>query len=343
MSGRALTIALALFSVSPFVLALVGQDPQKNLKCEDVYANIKVFKGMPAADLIPAMEFMAASMKWECKDCHDTTDYTKETHAIETTRQMVLLQRDINEKWFNGRLEVTCMTCHNGEEHPINVPTPDGTNLRHGRMSNPPKPADLFAKHVAAAGSAPVMLTRTGKLTSPDLETGEIKTEPLEVVQAQGGKFKLAAGSKVVVSDGAQVTYGGVLMWGEPIAVFQRIGRTWWGDGAFTGLAGNAVSGKDRVGDSDVVVVKGTRTSTGSTEDLYFDVKTGLLVRMVNIRRTSVGAVVTTFDYEDYKTVDGAAVPMKVTVTFAGGQKWEMVFASSKTSATVDESLFKID
>lgn len=343
MARRLTSLALFVFAAAPFAVLLAKQDPPKELMCEDIYVNIQVFKGVPAKDLIPAMEFMAASMKWECKDCHDTTDYTKQTHAIETTRQMVLLQRDINEKWFNGRLEVTCMTCHNGQEHPDNSPVPGDVSLRHGRVSNPPKTADLFAKHSAAAGKSPAMITRTGTLTSPDLETGEIKTEPLEVVQARGGKFKLAAGSKVVVCDGTQVTYGGTLLWGEPVAMFQRIGRAWWGEDPFAGLEGMAVSGRDTLGSSDVLVVRATRAATSSQEELYFDNATGILKKLVNMRRSPLGTVVSAFAYEDFRMTEGTNVPMKVTVTFAGGQQWVMQFKTATVSETVNEGLFKIE
>lgn len=344
MARRPLTLPLVLLGVSPFVFALAKQDqPKQDPKAEDVYANIKVFKGIPANDLIPAMEFMCASMKWECKDCHDLADFTKETHAIETTRQMVLLQNDINEKWFNGRLEVTCMTCHNGEEHPVNTPIPEGVRMRHDRLTGAPRPPELYAKHATAMGKAPAMLTRTGTLTAPSDETHEIETKPLELVQAAGGKYRLVSGVRTIVSDGTQATYYGTLLWGEPLAIFQRMARTWWGEADFAGLQGAAISGKDTLREKSVVVARAQRPATQSSEDLYFDSASGLLQRMVNVRRSSVGSVVTAIDYENYTPVEGTLVPMKVTVTFADGKQWVMEFKQAKASASVDESLFKID
>ena len=343
MSRRYVSVALAVCCLSPYAYVLAQQQAQQEPKCEEIYKNIKVFNGVPASDLIPAMEFMCASIKWECKDCHDPKDYSAETHAKETTRQMVLLQRDINEKWFNGRLEVTCMSCHNGEEHPVGTPLPTGVRTRYDRLTGAPRPAELFTKHVAAVGKALAMLTLTGTLTAPSDETGEIETKPLELIQAQGGRFRIVSGSRTIVCDGTQVIYGGVLLWGEPVAFFQRMGRTWWDEAAFAGLQGNAIAGKDKLGDKETVVVRGQRGSTGSSEDLHFDRAGGLLLRMVNMKRSSIGTVVTAFDYGDYKAVDGANVPMSVTIAFAEGTTWEMRFDGAKTSPTVDESLFKID
>jgi hypothetical protein len=335
------SLALFVFAAAPFGVLLAKQDPQ-DPKSEEIYVNIRVFKGVPASDLIPAMEFMCASMKWECNDCHEPNNYPAETHAKETTRQMVQLQRDINEKWFNGRLEVTCMTCHNGQEHPDNTPVPGELTLRHGRVSNPPKTADLFAKHIAAAGKQPAMVTLTGTLTAPNDATHAIETKPLELSQAIGGKFRLVSGDRVVVCNGPSVTYGGAELWGEPVSLFKRIGRTWWGEGAFAGLEGMAVSGRDKLGPSDIFVVRANRAATASQEELYFDIATGLLTKLVNMKRSTIGTVVSAVDYEEFRMTDGTNVPMKVTVTFAGGQQWKMEFSGAKVSETVNESLFTI-
>jgi hypothetical protein len=342
MLRRVIAPAFALACASPFVFAVAKQDP-KDMKAEEVYVNIKSFKGHPAVDLIPAMEFMAASMQWECKDCHDPADYSKETHNIETTRKMIDLQREINTKWFDGRQEVTCMTCHRGEEHPTNLPLPGGAKTRYARAVGAPRPPELFAKHIAAVGKAPVMLKRTGTLTAPNDVSHEVETKPLELYQTSTGKFRIVSGDRLIVCDGAQVTYYGSLMWGEPVAIFQRVARLWFEGSAFDGLAGGAIAGKDQLSSGEALVVRAQRASTDSSEDLSFDAKSGLLVRMLNVKKSPVGSVVTAIDYEDYKDVDGAKLPMKVTVTFAGGQTWMMAFTTATASATVDESLFKIE
>ena len=131
------------------------QSEQAEPTCEQVFKNIKVFNGVPASDMIPAMEFMSASLKYQCSDCHNPKDYSEETRMKETTRQMVIMQREINAKNFNNKLEVTCMTCHGGAEHPTATPVPTGVNLRHERLERAPAPEDLFRKHIAAVGKEP--------------------------------------------------------------------------------------------------------------------------------------------------------------------------------------------
>ena len=339
MDRPIVSTALVLFSVAPFALLLANQDPPR---CEEVYKNITVFKGVPASDLIPSMEFMCASLQWKCSNCHNTSDYSAETQAKETAREMVLIQRDINARFFNNRNTVTCMTCHRSDESPVNIPTPDGLKVRHARATGAPKPDELFAKHIAAAGQAPTMLVRTGTLTAPNDATGKVETEAVELDQAPGGKFRIAAKSRTIVSDGVQATYGGQLLDGDPAATFQRIGRAWLGEGAFAGLDGPFVSGKEKLGEKDVIVVRADRASSGSTEELYFDTKSGLLLRSADFKRSSLGTFATMIDYDRFKSVGGSKLPMKVTVTFASGETWVMEFKSSKSLATADGSLFKV-
>lgn len=316
MSRRLLIPALA---ACPFVYAATLQSPPT---CEQVYKNIQVFKGVPASDLVPAMEFMCASLNWQCADCHDPKDFTAETRGKETARKMVLMQRDINAKFFNGKLEVTCMSCHGGREHPAGTPIPQGLNLRHERIEGGPTPQSLIAKHLASVGTGGETVQMTGTMTAPSDGTLKIETHPLIFVRGPEGKFMFSSGERKVGSDGAAVWYDKYPLVDEPAAIFGRMGRSWRSESAFKGLDKLALSGKDSIGKTPVLVVRGSRASTNSTEELWFDQKTGLLVRVVNIRRSSIGAVVTSFDYSNFKTLGKARVPLMMVATFADGTKW---------------------
>lgn len=336
--SRALLLVLA---AAPFAVAVTVQGQKEEPKCEDVFQDIVVFKGVPASDLIPSMEFMAASLHFECTDCHDPKDYSASTRTKETARKMVLMQREINTKNFGGRNEVTCNSCHNGMEHPAGTPIPTGVALRHTRLENPPKAEDLIAKHVAAAGDVGGVLVLKGTLTAPNDATHKVETSPLEFIQAPGGKFRMVAGDRKVFSDGEKVWYGTMEMNGEPASIFNRIGRPMRGADSFTGLERVTVSGKDTLGKTPVVVVRASRPATVATQEFYFDTKSNLMSRMVNIRRSSLGNVVTAYDYANYKSAGGAKAPMKITVTFADGVPWIMDFKSAKVEKSVPDSTFK--
>ncbi len=332
---------LLAFATTPFIVAWAQQTTAKQAPtCEQVYKNIQVFKGVPASELIPAMEFMAASLKYECSSCHDSKDYSADTRTKETARHMVLMQTDINAKNFNGRVQVTCMTCHRGSERPDGTPIPDGVSFRHQRLDPAPKPEDLFAKHIAAVGKPSGVLVRTGTLTAPSDATHKVETSPLEFIQGEGGKFRMVSLARKVTSDGTQISYGGYPMTDEPAAVLGRMGRAWRGVDAFAGLERTTVTGKDTIGTTSVVVVRGSRPATVSTEELSFDVKSNLLMRLVNARRSPLGTVVSSLDYSNYKAVSGVRVPMKVVMTFAGGEQWIMNFKTAKIDSSMSDKAF---
>lgn len=332
----AISATPALFAVSQ-----QGGEAQAPM-AEQVFKKIEVFKGVPASDLLPAMQFMAASMKMECTGCHDAKDFSADTRAKETSRKMVLMQRDINTKFFNNRLEVTCNSCHNGQEHPAAAPIPNGIAMRHPRLDSPPKPDELIAKHNASVGAATTAIVRTGTLTAPNDVSHKVETLPLEYIQSSGGKFRIVSGERKAGSDGQVTWYGPNPMVDEPAAVFNRMGRAWRGEDGFAGLVGMSVAGKDVIGKTEVIVVRASRPSTKSTEELYFDKKSGLLLRMVNIRRSTIGTVISAMDYSNYRNVSGSKVPMKVTATFASGEQWIMDFKSAKADIAVTDAAFKV-
>lgn len=336
-------IALLAFATTPFIVAFAQQDPaKKEPLAEEVFKDVKVFKGVPASDMIPAMQFMSASMNYSCGDCHDPKDYAADNKNKETTRKMILMQREINEKNFGGRLEVTCMTCHNKEEHPNGMALPEGINQRHMRMNPAPKPADVIAKFVAAAGTTTGAVVRTGTMTAPNDETAELESKPIELIQAPGGKYRLVAGDRKVTSDGKQTWYSTFAITDEPAAGFARMARTWLNEEDFKGLTRAAVTGKEKVGSSEAVVVQGFRAATHAAEEVYFDATSGLIVKLVNFRRSTVGTAVSAIDYSDYKKVGSVQVPMKVTITFAEGQSWVMEFKDAKIDSAIKEETFKV-
>jgi zinc protease len=77
-----------------------------------------------------------------------------------------------------------------------------------------------------------------------------------------------------------------------------------------------AVTGVERVDEHDTYAVECTRAQ-GSPDKMYFDMKTGLLVRSVNQRYTTDGVTEFTADVNDYTEVDGVKLPYTVRQTGA--------------------------
>lgn len=74
------------------------------------------------------------------------------------------------------------------------------------------------------------------------------------------------------------------------------------------------VKGKEKVGDSEAYVVIAT-PSEGKPDKIYFDAKSGLVVRRDSERQTEQGDMATETYYEDYKDVDGVKVPHTMKIT----------------------------
>ena len=72
--------------------------------------------------------------------------------------------------------------------------------------------------------------------------------------------------------------------------------------------------------DREVQVLQGT-TAAGNIATLYFDSKSGLLVRMIRYARSPVGRLPTQIDYSDYRDIAGVKMPFRWTVLWLDGRE----------------------
>jgi len=72
---------------------------------------------------------------------------------------------------------------------------------------------------------------------------------------------------------------------------------------------------------------------------LYFDKKSGLLVRQVRYAETPVGRMPTQIDYADYREVDGVKIPLRWTLSRPNG-RFTIQIADVKTNVEVDDARF---
>ena len=66
-------------------------------------------------------------------------------------------------------------------------------------------------------------------------------------------------------------------------------------------------------------VVQGTGPR-GMLATMYFDQKSGLLVRLVRYGKTQIGRVPTQIDYSDYRDVNGIKMPFHMTFAWLDGR-----------------------
>jgi hypothetical protein len=92
------------------------------------------------------------------------------------------------------------------------------------------------------------------------------------------------------------------------------------------------------VGDTDVNVIEGI--GAGKTRaKLFFDQKTGLLIRQLRYSSTAVGTNPIQIDYADYRDVNGVKRPFRWIVTWTNGQSTYQV-NEYQTGAALDAGRF---
>ncbi len=98
------------------------------------------------------------------------------------------------------------------------------------------------------------------------------------------------------------------------------------------------LAGKSTIGDTEVYVIDASPLS-GSSEKLFFDVRTGLLVRRYTESETILGMFPLQTDYEDYREVDGIKQPFLIRWSMPG-RSWGRKIVEMKQNVDIDDARF---
>lgn len=322
----------------------------KPLLAEDVFKNVQVLKGIPVNEFMETMGFFAASLSYNCTDCHVSESlqswakFADDIPAKRMARQMILMVNAFNKANFGGRRVLTCYSCHRGGATPKTIPS---LAEQYGVPLDDPNeveivnrnPTGLTAeqvldKYIDAVGGA----QRLGSLTSYAAK-GTYAGYDTDNLKVPAELFAKSPGHRALIVHGrlgnSTTTFDGHSGWiagpDKPVPVLE-LPR---GDD-LDGLKLDADLGipvdlkrslsQWRMGfpavsidDRDVVVVQGM-TEGRSRVKLYFDKESGLLVRQVRYANTVVGSVPTQIDYSDYRAVAGVKIPFKWTATWTDGR-----------------------
>jgi hypothetical protein len=300
---------------------------------EQTHTNIQVLKGLPDSQLIPVMNYVAASLGVRCNYCHVNKEgkwdfASDEKPEKKTAREMITMVGGINKNNFRGNPEVSCYTCHRGRTsvvHTLSVPlpTPEAkpSPAASPTASQSPNPTaeQIFDRYYQAVGGIQAIDKLKSRVMKGTLITGQGAEIGYELNQS-GADSVLA-----------------VLT--TPQGVFQRAltGATGWekserGLRDLTDFEINYIrrysllyadlklkdqfsrisfGGKQKIDERDVYVVRAT-TTAGKRETLFFDVETGLLTRRTSSTTTPVGTIPEQVDFADYKDVDGMKLPFTI-------------------------------
>src|ERR1017187_2636457 len=162
-----IAVALLLGFVGFTAQPVLAQAADASKTTEEVYKNIVQLKGTPADQLMPAMQFMAASLGVECTFCHVAGKMeADDKQPKKTAREMIAMTAAINKDSFRGQRQVTCFSCHHGAGHPVNKP-PTAPSAAVAVTVD-----QIIDKYVAALGGADAIRKVTSRVMKGTISVG---------------------------------------------------------------------------------------------------------------------------------------------------------------------------
>jgi hypothetical protein len=307
---------------------------------EEAFKNIQVLKGIPADQLIPAMQFITASLGVECDFCHQEGAFDKDDKKPkQTARKMMQMTLAINKDNFDGHREVTCYSCHRGAPRPLAIPIISDVEQKPitaeaaEAMETPSNAASLpdankiLDNYVRAVGGADAIQKISSRVQKGTINLGGHKFAVEIFTEAPAKRatvMHLPNGNSVTAYDGHD---GWLATPGRPLHEMSEAELDAAKIDADLHFPMNArfifsdlsVERKEKLGDRDVYVVSGLREGQPPVK-LYFDERSGFLLRLVRYAESPLGRNPTQIDYSDYRDSGGLRIPFQWTIARPGGR-----------------------
>ena len=119
------SIAILLLTV----LAALGQEtPEKAKQAKRPMpppTNLKVLKVTTGPEVGQIMRTFTVGLGVQCGYCHEAGNYASDSNPKKDIgRHMITMTQQINGNFSEGKLRVSCYTCHRGEPEPKTAPEP---------------------------------------------------------------------------------------------------------------------------------------------------------------------------------------------------------------------------
>ena len=368
MNGNRLKLWLAVCgTLLSFSLAMAGAWAQSSEPksaaapagpklAQEEYKNIQALKGIPAEQVIPSMQFIAASLGVECQYCHVEHAFEKDDKKPKVTaRKMINMMMAINKENFEGHREVTCYSCHRGAKNPVGTPIitdeEPGPAAEEGNKDGEPKAAlpaadQLLDKYLAAIGGSEALQKVTSRVQKGTLTAFGGQHFAVEVYSKAPDKrvsiVHLQNGDSVTAFDGKQG-------W---LSVPQRVHMMSGADNESARIdadlyfAGHvktlyqkfSVDAGGKIDGHDTYLVVGHGEGKPPLR-LYLDKESGLLLRLIRYAETPLGRNPTQIDYTDYRDANGVKTPFRWTLA-RPGNRFMIQVEQLQQNVPVDDARF---
>jgi photosynthetic reaction center cytochrome c subunit len=332
-------------------------------KAEEQFKNIQVLKGIPADQLIPAMQFITASLGVECEFCHVEDAREKDDKKPkQTARKMMEMMFAINKDNFEGHREVTCYSCHRGRPKPVGIPPVMPVETKgmvvsnnaeermgegaEGKVVGGPTADQLFDKYLQAVGGAAAVEKITSRVMKGTITFGDSNI-PIEIFSKGPDKrvsfTHTPEGDSVTAFNGHEGWLGFPgrpvhEMHGPDIDAAAMDADLHFAAHLKSMFSDVKLQGTEKIGDHEAYLVIGQREGKTPLR-LYFDEQSGLLVRLVRYGETPLGRLPTQIDYADYREDGGVKIPFRWTLARPSG-RFTIQVAELKQNVPVDDAKF---
>jgi len=316
------------------------------------FKNVQVLKDIPAEQLIPAMQFISASLGVECEYCHVERAFDKDDKKPKkTARSMMEMMMNINKENFEGHREVTCYSCHRGAVKPVSVPIISADEKMPEPSSKEaekpvfPKPEALLDKYLAGVGGADGLSKITSRVQKGTITAFGGK-QPFDVYS----KAPFRRLSTVHLKNMDSVTaYDGKNGWMSvpgrvrPMNSQESEGARMDADLALPAHLASMFS-KLETKEGEPIDGHATWQVIGSREGkppvrLFLDQESGLLLRIIRYTDSPLGLNPLQIDFADYRDSGGAKTPFRWTQSRPGNH-FTVQIESSEVNVPIEDSKF---
>ena len=330
--------------------------PAGHKLAEEEYKNIQALKGIPAEQVIPSMQFMAAALGVECEYCHVAHANEKDDKKAKVTaRKMIGMMMAINRENFDGHREVTCYSCHRGSTEPVSTPVitdeerrpaDEGGKKTDEARASLPRAEQLLDKYLAAVGGVDALQKITSRVQKGTLTAFGGQHFPVDVYSKAPDKrasvMHLQGGDSVTAFDGKQgwlSVPGRVHVMSAAENDAARMDADLYLPAHLKTLyAKFSVDIGEKIDGHDTYMVVG-RNEGQPPLRLYLDKESGLLLRVVRYAETPLGRNPAQIDYADYRDANGVKVPFRWTLA-RPGNRFTIQVEQVEQNIPVDDSKF---
>ena len=317
----------------------------------EAFKNVRILKDVPAEQLIPTMQFIAASLGVECTFCHVQGAFEKDDRKEkQTARRMMQMMAGINKDNFDGDRDVTCYSCHRGSPAPQTIPAIAATEAAPGPEAATTPPALPSADQVIEKWAQAVGADALRKVTSR-VQKGQLlglggRPSPVDVVAKAPDKrisvVQTPRGESITAYDGSRGWLTG-REGAHPMTAAESEAARLDADLQLPLhlkqlYAGFRVQPAERIGDRDAVLLVAANEGKPPLK-LYFDAQSGLLLREQRYADTALGYLPTQVDFGDYRDVDGVKVAFRWTLARPSG-RFTIQIDSTQQNVPVDDARF---